>query len=112
MDHVITGFQPFHNEQLSFCVESECDCECNCECVNAAIATPQPTVELAASISRSSGTPEYPRRCTGTWREPARVIGETARERNVDVVVMATHGSGGLSRLLLGSVATIVDRQE
>jgi nucleotide-binding universal stress UspA family protein len=38
--------------------------------------------------------------------DPARIIGEIARERDVDVVVMATHGSGGLSRLLLGSVAT------
>jgi nucleotide-binding universal stress UspA family protein len=38
--------------------------------------------------------------------EPARVIGEIAREQDVDVVVMATHGHGGLSRLILGSVAT------
>src|SRR5262249_7809865 len=38
--------------------------------------------------------------------EPARIIGEIAREQNVDVVVMATHGKGGLARLILGSVAT------
>lgn len=38
--------------------------------------------------------------------EPARVIGEIAREQKVDVIVMATHGNGGLSRLILGSVAT------
>jgi nucleotide-binding universal stress UspA family protein len=38
--------------------------------------------------------------------EPARVIGEVARGRDVDVVVMATHGHGGLSRVILGSVAT------
>ena len=38
--------------------------------------------------------------------EPARVIGEIARDKDVDVVVMATHGHGGLSRLILGSVAT------
>jgi nucleotide-binding universal stress UspA family protein len=38
--------------------------------------------------------------------DPARVIGEVARERDVDAIVMATHGSGGLSRLILGSVAT------
>jgi nucleotide-binding universal stress UspA family protein len=38
--------------------------------------------------------------------EPARVIGEIAREQDVDVVVLATHGHGGLSRLILGSVAT------
>ena len=41
-----------------------------------------------------------------TVGDPARVIGEVARERNVDVVVMATHGHGGLSRVILGSVAT------
>jgi hypothetical protein len=34
------------------------------------------------------------------------MIGEVARERDVDAIVMATHGSGGLSRLILGSVAT------
>jgi len=38
--------------------------------------------------------------------EPARAIGESARAQDVDVVVMATHGHGGLSRLILGSVAT------
>jgi nucleotide-binding universal stress UspA family protein len=38
--------------------------------------------------------------------EPAIVIGEVARQRDVDVVVMATHGHGGLSRVILGSVAT------
>ena len=38
--------------------------------------------------------------------EPARIIGEVAREKDVDVVVMATHGHGGLSRVILGSVAT------
>lgn len=38
--------------------------------------------------------------------DPARAIGEVARAQGVDVVVMATHGHGGLSRLILGSVAT------
>ena len=35
-----------------------------------------------------------------------RIIGEIARDRDVDLVVMATHGTGGLSRVILGSVAT------
>ena len=39
---------------------------------------------------------------------PARRIAEHARAFDVDLVVMATHGRGGLSRLLLGSVATSV----
>ena len=38
--------------------------------------------------------------------DPSHVIGKLAREREVDVVVMATHGHGGLNRLILGSVAT------
>jgi nucleotide-binding universal stress UspA family protein len=38
--------------------------------------------------------------------DPSRVIGEVARGQDVDAIVMATHGSGGLSRLILGSVAT------
>jgi nucleotide-binding universal stress UspA family protein len=38
--------------------------------------------------------------------EPSRIIGEIARTRDVDLIVMATHGTGGLSRVILGSVAT------
>jgi len=38
--------------------------------------------------------------------EPARIIGEIARSRDVDLIVMATHGTGGLGRVILGSVAT------
>ena len=35
-------------------------------------------------------------------------IADYARELAVDLVVMATHGRGGLTRLVLGSVATAV----
>ncbi|MBI3965563.1 MAG: universal stress protein [Chloroflexi bacterium] len=35
----------------------------------------------------------------------AAVIAEHARDRRADLVVMATHGHGGLTRLLLGSIA-------
>jgi nucleotide-binding universal stress UspA family protein len=38
--------------------------------------------------------------------EPSKIIGEIARERGMDLVVMATHGTGGLGRVILGSVAT------
>jgi nucleotide-binding universal stress UspA family protein len=41
-----------------------------------------------------------------TVGQPAGVIAALAREQHADLVVMATHGHGGLSRLLLGSVAT------
>ena len=41
-----------------------------------------------------------------TVGQPVGVIAALAREQHADLVVMATHGHGGLSRLLLGSVAT------
>lgn len=37
---------------------------------------------------------------------PSTVVARIARERQVDVVAMATHGRSGLARLVLGSVAT------
>ena len=38
-------------------------------------------------------------------------IARVAREREVDLIAMATHGRGGLARLVLGSVATSTLRQ-
>ena len=35
---------------------------------------------------------------------PADVIREFAQEKNIDLIVMATHGRTGLSRLMIGSV--------
>jgi nucleotide-binding universal stress UspA family protein len=43
--------------------------------------------------------------------QPAGLIPVIAREEQADVVVMATHGRGGLARLILGSVATSTVRQ-
>jgi nucleotide-binding universal stress UspA family protein len=43
--------------------------------------------------------------------QPSVVIAATARELRPDLIVMATHGHGGLSRLILGSVATSTLRQ-
>jgi nucleotide-binding universal stress UspA family protein len=31
---------------------------------------------------------------------------DITRERGIDIIVMSTHGSGGLTRLIMGSVAT------
>jgi nucleotide-binding universal stress UspA family protein len=40
-------------------------------------------------------------------------IADFARERHVDAIAMSTHGSGGLTRLIMGSVATgIVQRAD
>jgi nucleotide-binding universal stress UspA family protein len=41
---------------------------------------------------------------------PFRVITETAKERQVDLIIMGTQGRTGLSHLLLGSVAERVVR--
>jgi nucleotide-binding universal stress UspA family protein len=51
-------------------------------------------------------------RCEGTIRvgDPAQTILATADVLGVDLIVMATHGREGLSRLVLGSVAENVIR--
>lgn len=38
--------------------------------------------------------------------QPASALARMAREEQADLIVMATHGRGGLARLVLGSVAT------
>ena len=42
--------------------------------------------------------------------DPAEVIVDVAREHGCDLIVMGTHGRGGLGRLVLGSVAEQVIR--
>lgn len=42
---------------------------------------------------------------TAEGRPVAQVLVEEARYREADLIVMSTHGRGGLARLLLGSVA-------
>ncbi|MBI4328517.1 MAG: universal stress protein [Chloroflexi bacterium] len=41
---------------------------------------------------------------------PAEAISEIAKEKKVDLVVMTTHGRGGIRRLVLGSVADALVR--
>lgn len=43
--------------------------------------------------------------------DPATEIPRVAREENVDLIVMGTHGRTGLLRLLMGSVAELVVRR-
>ncbi|MBI3976961.1 MAG: universal stress protein [Chloroflexi bacterium] len=38
--------------------------------------------------------------------QPAQAVATIAREQSADLIVMATHGRGGLARLVMGSVAT------
>jgi nucleotide-binding universal stress UspA family protein len=50
-----------------------------------------------------------------TWKvwydEPARAIADAARYNDVGLIVMSTHGRGGVNRLLFGSVAETLVRQ-
>jgi nucleotide-binding universal stress UspA family protein len=43
--------------------------------------------------------------------DPATEIPRVAKEENVDLIVMGTHGRTGLKRLLMGSVAELVVRR-
>lgn len=43
--------------------------------------------------------------------KPAQTIVDTARDQNIDHIVMGSHGRKGVSRLLLGSVAETVVRR-
>jgi nucleotide-binding universal stress UspA family protein len=43
--------------------------------------------------------------------EPAQEIVDLVEEEGIDLVVMSTHGRGGLARLLMGSVAQSVPRR-
>ena len=45
------------------------------------------------------------------YQEPAPAIAEAASEGGAELIVMSTHGRGGLGRLLVGSVAEAVVRQ-
>lgn len=45
------------------------------------------------------------------WGDPALKILEVAKDEGVDLVVMATHGRTGLSRVFMGSVADRIVRK-
>jgi len=58
-------------------------------------------------VTRRQNAPNTPVRWRVELGRPAvDVIARVARQEHVDLVAMATHGRGGLSRLLLGSVAS------
>jgi nucleotide-binding universal stress UspA family protein len=76
----------------------------------------QPEIDEAARTrldalvldSDASGPPT--KTAIRTSNAPAPVIVEYARENKVDLVVMGTHGRGGVAHLLMGSVAERVVR--
>ena len=45
------------------------------------------------------------------YGKPDQLIVQCAEDENVDLIVMGTHGSSGLTRLLMGSVAEAVVRR-
>jgi nucleotide-binding universal stress UspA family protein len=45
------------------------------------------------------------------YEEPARAIADAARYNGVDLIAMSTHGRGGISRLIVGSVAEALVRR-
>jgi nucleotide-binding universal stress UspA family protein len=61
-----------------------------------------------ATWARKAGATEVE---TSVWyAPPAEAIIEATRVRDVDLIVMATHGRSGFGRLVLGSVAETVVR--
>jgi universal stress protein A len=62
---------------------------------------------LADVVARRGHTELNPELLIGPT---ARAIVEGARDRNVDLIVMGTHGRGGIAHLLIGSVAERVVR--
>jgi nucleotide-binding universal stress UspA family protein len=63
---------------------------------------------LEAVVPADASVPCEHRLLTG---DPATEIVRVAREENVDLIVMGTHGRTGLMRLLMGSVAEAVVRR-
>jgi nucleotide-binding universal stress UspA family protein len=65
-------------------------------------------LDVVAERARKAGVTDVE---TSIWYGPAgEAIVETARVRDIDLIVMSTHGRSGLGRLVLGSVAETVLR--
>lgn len=79
------------------------------------IAMPLPQEEPLALQARLAAVrpsdPQIPHEHRLVEGDPAEKILETARNEGVDLIVMGTHGTTGLARLLVGSVAESVLRQ-
>jgi nucleotide-binding universal stress UspA family protein len=63
------------------------------------------TRRYLTDVAEQWNTPSLPVEPAARLGTPAATIATLARERGADAIAMATHGRGGLARLVLGSVA-------
>ena len=66
--------------------------------------------QLDAAVARVQGRGQRPQMCIITSNARAAAIVDYAKNASIDLIVIGTHGRGGMSRLLLGSVAERVVR--
>lgn len=71
--------------------------------VDAELAEARKYLEMVAAELRAGGLVVSVHVASGS---PASMIASVARDRGADIIAMATHGRGGLARLVMGSVAT------
>lgn len=69
-----------------------------------------PEAELQRRFREMQEQAGAPTECLLRDGVPAEVINQLAEEQHADLIVMGTHGRGGVSKLLLGSVAAEVTR--
>jgi nucleotide-binding universal stress UspA family protein len=70
---------------------------------DAELADAERYLQTQALRLRAAGTTTRTRTAIG---QPSTVLAAVARDEQADVIAMATHGRGGLARLVMGSVAT------
>ena len=73
-------------------------------------AEEQSRIALAQSLDPTWGRP-HALEAAVRWDSPVEGVVEYARDREIDLVVIATHGRAGLSHVLLGSVAERIIRE-
>ncbi len=66
--------------------------------------------EALEEITEAAAAADVPCECVQVDGSPSREIVRYAEDNDCDLIVMGTHGRGGIDRLLLGSVAEKVVR--
>lgn len=76
--------------------------------VSDVLSGPEEEEEILEDYRRGMGDdldPSLKVECLYNFGSPARTIARMSEQHNIDILVMSTHGIGGLQRLVLGSVA-------